>query len=54
MKSEPDVQVDVVDGNRGELTVSVDDQVVSQKGDDMPTAQDVLTSIRKADAGAAR
>jgi hypothetical protein len=31
LKAEPDVEVSLVDGKRGELTVSVNDHVVAKK-----------------------
>ena len=40
--------MEVVDGGRGELTVSVNGQVVARKEDSMPSADQVLTAVREA------
>ena len=48
MKKEPGVDVQVVNGNRGELTVSVNGQVVAQKGANLPGTDEVLAAVRKA------
>jgi hypothetical protein len=41
------VQVDVIDGVKGELTVSVDGREVAHKSDDkMPEAGEVLAAVR--------
>ena len=54
MRKEPDVQVAVIDGNRGELTVSVDGRVVAEKaGDDLPPVEEVLAAVRAAEPTAA-
>jgi hypothetical protein len=45
--------VELIDGGRGELTVSVDGRVVAQKGDSMPSADEVLAAMRKAQPAAA-
>lgn len=43
----------MVDGNRGELTVSVDGQVVARKGESMPSNEEVVAAVRKAGTVAA-
>jgi hypothetical protein len=48
LKNEPGVEVQVVNGGRGEFTVSVDGKVVAQKGESLPTADEVLAAVRKA------
>jgi hypothetical protein len=48
LKKEPGVDVQVVNGNRGEFTVSVDRKVVAQKGESLPTTEEVLAAVRKA------
>jgi hypothetical protein len=41
--------VQLIDGNRGELTVTVDGQVVAQKkGDALPATDEVLAAVRRA------
>ena len=39
----------MVNGNRGEFTVSVDGKVVAQKGESLPTIEEVLSAVRKAE-----
>jgi hypothetical protein len=48
LRKEPGVEVQVVNGNRGELTVSVDGKVAAQKGESLPTTEEVLSAVRKA------
>ena len=41
------MQVEVINGQRGELTVSVDGREVAHKdGDKMPEATEVMTAVR--------
>jgi len=48
LKREPGVEVQVVDGDRGELSVVVDGKTVAQKGADMPDIASVLDAVREA------
>jgi len=48
LKKEQGMQVEVVEGNRGEFTVLLDGQVVAQKRDSLPPADEVLAAVRKA------
>jgi hypothetical protein len=49
LKREPGIQVDVVDGAKGEFTVSVDGQQVARKeGDGLPPVEQVLAAVKKA------
>ena len=48
LRKEPGLQVEVVDGGKGEFTVLVDGKTVAQKGDSMPSADEVLAAVRKA------
>ena len=49
MKQEPGVQVELVDGQRGELTVLVDGRVVAKKGLLFkPSVEKVLAAVREA------
>ena len=48
MKKEPGVDVEVVNGDRGEFTVSVDGRTVAEKGDNLPSADEVLAAVRNA------
>jgi hypothetical protein len=47
LKAEPDVEVSLVDGKRGELTVSVGDHVVAKKGwFTMPDPEKVREAVK--------
>jgi len=47
LRREPGAEVEVVNGNKGELTVSVDGREVARKdGDKMPSADEVLAAMR--------
>jgi hypothetical protein len=49
LQQEPGVEVEQVNGDRGELTVSVDGQQVAQKkGDSLPTVDEVRAAVRQA------
>lgn len=53
LKAEPDVEVSLVDGDRGELTVTVDDHVVASKGMfGMPDPAKVREAVRAEPAAA--
>ena len=52
MGQEPDTQVEVIDGQRGELTVLVDGREVTRKGDSLPSADEVRAAVAGAAAGA--
>jgi hypothetical protein len=56
LREEPGVEVELVDGNRGELTVLVDGRVVAKKGLIFkPSVEKVLASVRAAEpTGASR
>jgi hypothetical protein len=46
--------VEVIDGARGELTVSVDGRVVARKGEPLPAVEEVLAAVREARPVAAK
>ena len=49
LQQEPGLQVESVEGNRGEFTVLVDGQEVARKqGDNMPSAEQVRDAVNKA------
>jgi len=48
LRREPGVEVEVADGAKGEFTVSVDGEAVSQKGDTLPTPEGVVAAVRRA------
>jgi hypothetical protein len=53
LKAEPDVEVTLVDGDSGELTVSVGDHVIAKKGlFTMPDPEKVRQAVRAEPAGA--
>ena len=39
--------MEVVDGNRGELTVSLDGRVIARKGEALPVVDEVVAAVRK-------
>jgi hypothetical protein len=54
LRGEPGIKVDVVDGGRGEFTVTVDGREVARKdGDDLPPVEQVLAAVRAARKAAA-
>ena len=49
LRKEPGVEVELVDGSRGEFTVLVDGRVVAKKGWIFkPSAEKVLNAVREA------
>jgi hypothetical protein len=46
LRNKLNVPVELINGNRGELTVSVDGKVVAQKGESLPDIDEVLTAVR--------
>ena len=55
LKKEPGLQVEPIDGNRGEFTVLLDGRVVAEKkGDSLPPVDDVLAAVRKAETATAK
>jgi hypothetical protein len=48
LKKEPGVEVEVVNGDHGEFTVSVDGRTVAKRGDTLPSADEVLAAVKKA------
>jgi len=47
LRKEKDVQVNLIDGSHGELTVEVNGHVVAKKTDDkMPDKNEVLEAVR--------
>jgi len=49
LKREPGIEVELVDGNRGELTVLMDGRVVAKKWLFLkPSVQKVLAAVREA------
>jgi hypothetical protein len=53
LRQEPDTQVEVIDGQKGELTVLVDGHEVARKTDDsLPSLDEVKAAVSGAHAGA--
>jgi hypothetical protein len=53
LKSEPDVKVELVNGDHGELTVLLDGRIVAKKGFfSTPTVEKVLAAVREAEPAA--
>jgi hypothetical protein len=54
LRKEPGLEVELVDGNRGELTVLVGGhKVAGKQGDHFPAIEDVVEAVRKAERSAA-
>jgi hypothetical protein len=54
LRKEPGLQVEMVDGNRGEFSVLVGNRVVARNQDhDFPPVEKVVEAVRKAEAPAA-
>jgi len=54
LRKEPGLEVELVDGNRGEFTILVDGQrVAGKQGDDFPAIEDVVAAVRKAERSTA-
>jgi hypothetical protein len=51
---DPDTRVEVIDGQRGELTVLVDGREVFRKGDSLPPIDEVKAAVAGAAAAGAR
>ena len=55
LRKEPGIEVEMIDGNRGELTVLVDGQAVASKqGHDFPATEQIVSAVRKAEMAVAR
>jgi hypothetical protein len=52
LQKESDVQVETIDGSRGEFTVQVDGREVARKGDSLPAVADVLRAVKGEPTGA--
>jgi hypothetical protein len=52
LRNEPDAEVRVENGSKGEFTVSVDGEVVSRKGEALPPPEEVVAAVRKKGATA--
>jgi hypothetical protein len=48
LRNEPGLEVELVDGNKGELTVSVGGQEVARKAESLPPVDAVLAAVRTA------
>jgi hypothetical protein len=48
LRKEPGLEVQVIDGAKGEFTVSVDGREVVRKGDTLPSVEEVLAAVRNA------
>ena len=46
LRKEPDTQVEVVDGGKGEFTVTVDGREVARKGESLPDAGQIIAAVR--------
>ena len=48
LRREAGVNVQLVDGDKGEFTVLVDGQPVAKKGADLPLVEEVVAAVKKA------
>lgn len=46
LRKEPDLDVQLIDGNHGEFTVSVDGHQVASKGLTLPEVKEVVEAVR--------
>jgi hypothetical protein len=54
LRKEHGVEVELVEGGKGEFSVHVDGHLVAQKGATAPTDEEVLAAVRNAGAAAAK
>ena len=47
LRKEPDVNVELIDGSRSELSVQVDGQEVAHKNGSFPPVEDVVKKVRE-------
>jgi len=47
LRREPDTQVDLIDGAKGELSVSIDGREVYHKGEETPEPEQVVRAVRE-------
>jgi hypothetical protein len=47
LRTDPNLNVQVVDGDRGEFSVTVDGRDVIRKGDAMPTVEEAVNTVRQ-------
>jgi hypothetical protein len=52
LRREPGVQVQLEDGGKGEFTVLVDGKPIPKKSDAMPSVEEVVAAVRKAQPAA--
>jgi hypothetical protein len=48
LKREPGVEVQLLDGGKGEFTVLVDGRQVAKKGESLPPVEEVVAAVTKA------
>jgi len=48
LRNEPGFEVELIDGGHGEFTVAVDRQTVVRKSDAMPSVEEVVSAVKKA------
>jgi hypothetical protein len=47
LRREPDVNVELINGDAGELSISVDGRNVFRKGESMPHIEDVVAAVKQ-------
>jgi hypothetical protein len=48
LRNEPGLEVNLLDGDRGEFTVSVGGKVVARKGESLPSVEEIVDAVKKA------
>jgi hypothetical protein len=48
LRNEPGLEVNLIDGDRGEFTVSVGGKAVARKGESLPSVEEVVSAVKKA------
>jgi len=54
LRKEPGMKVELVNGDHGEFTVSVDGREVARKGETLPRLDEVVAAVKNAETAAAR
>jgi hypothetical protein len=48
LRNDPNLTVQLADGDRGEFSITVDGREVFRKGDSMPTPDELVAAVRQA------
>jgi len=53
LRQEPGLNVELINGDPGELSASVDGRTVFRKGDSMPRVEDVVATVKQTEPAGA-